>query len=242
MTKITNLNDIKEISGILNIKEIISCYEEKEFLAKLRTEATAKKIPIADDAVGFLLEVICLLKKPCNILEIGCGNGYSTYFLIKKLGNKSNYTGIDLNKERLETAKKFIKMQFNLEINKDNSYTNSTNMANQIKFLNGNALKIIPALDQKFDFIFIDAAKFEYPEYIKSLMEGKLSENSIVVADNIFYGDKIFQTQVSKHDQNSVKGLRQYIEFITTSSYFENHFLNIGDGIALSFYNKKNKN
>jgi predicted O-methyltransferase YrrM len=228
------------MDDILKIKEIRFCHDEKELLAKLRAEAIAKKIPIIDDATGFLLEVICLLKKPENILEIGCGIGYSTYFLIKKLGNKSNYTGIDLNKERLETAQKFIKMQFNLEINKDNSYPDSINGTNQIKFLNGNALKIIPTLDQKFDFVFIDAAKYEYPEYIRSLMGGKLSENAAVVADNIFYDDKIFQTQVLKHDQNSVTGLREYIEFITTSGYFENHLLNIGDGIALSFYNKKN--
>jgi predicted O-methyltransferase YrrM len=230
------------MDDILKIKEIRFCHDEKELLAKLRAEATDKKIPIIDDATGFLLEALCLIKKPENILEVGCGTGYSTYFLIKKLENESNYTGIDLNKERLETAKKFIKMQFNLEINKDNSYPDSINRTDRIKFLNGNALKIIPALDQKFDFVFIDAAKYEYPEYIKSLMEGKLSENSIVIADNIFYDDKIFKTQVSKHDQNSVTGLREYIEIITTSDYFENYFLNIGDGIALSFYNKKTKN
>ncbi len=230
------------MDDILKIKEIRSCHEEKELLAKLRAEATAKKIPIIDDATGFLLEAICLLKKPENILEIGCGTGYSTYFLIKNLGNNSNYTGIDLNKERLETAQKFIKMQFNLEINKDNSYPNSIDITNQVKFLNGNALKIIPTLDQQFDFVFIDAAKCEYPEYIRSLMGGKLSKNAVVIADNIFYSDKIFLTQVSKHDQNSVTGLREYIELITTSDYFENHFLNIGDGIALSFYNKKTKN
>ncbi len=230
------------MDDILKIKEIRFCHDEKELLAKLRAEAAAKKIPIIDDATGFLLEALCLIKKPENILEVGCGTGYSTYFLIKKLGNESNYTGIDLNKERLETAKKFIKMQFNLEINRDNSYPDSISRTDRIKFLNGNALKIIPALDQKFDFVFIDAAKYEYPEYIKSLMEGKLSENSIVIADNIFYDDKIFKTQVSKHDQNSVTGLREYIEIITASDYFENYFLNIGDGIALSFYNKKTKN
>ena len=217
------------MDDILKIKEIISCHEEKEFLAKLRAEATAKKIPIIDDSVGFLLEVICLLKKPKNILEIGCGTGYSTYFLIKNLVNNSNYTGIDLNKERLETVQKFIGKLF---INNDN--------LKRLKFLHGDALKIIPTLDQKFDFIFIDAAKYEYPEYIKSLMKGKLSKNSAVIADNIFYSNKIFLTQVSKHDQNSVIGLRKYIEIITTNDYFENHFLNIGDGIAISFYDGKN--
>lgn len=228
------------MDDISKIKEIRSCHEEKEFLAKLRSEATSKKIPIIDDSVGFLLEAICLLKKPENTLEIGCGTGYSTYFLIKNLVNNSNYTGIDLNKERLETAQKFIKMQFNFKINKDKSYQSSINGTNQVKFLHGNALKIIPTLDQKFDFVFIDAAKNEYPEYIRSLMDGKLSKNAVVIADNIFYSDKIFLTQVSKHDQNSVTGLREYIELITTCGYFENHFLNIGDGITLSFYNKKN--
>ncbi len=83
--------------------------------------------------------------------------------------------------------------------------------------------------------VFIDAAKHEYPQYIKSLLE-KLEKNALVIADNIFYDGKIFMENTSKHDTNSIKGIKEYIDFITGSSYFQSHFLDIGDGIAVSFY------
>ena len=165
----------------------------------------------------------CLLVKPKNILEIGCGTGYSSYFIIKNLGNDSSYTGIDLNKGRLAIAQEFIKRSF------------PEKPGGKIQFYAGNALKIIPALNQKFDMVFIDAAKHEYPQYIESLLD-KLEKNALVIADNIFYDGKIFIENTSKHDSNSIKGIKEYIDFITSSSYFQSHFLDIGDGIAVSFY------
>ena len=167
--------------------------------------------------------MVCLLVKPKSILEIGCGSGYSTYFLIRNLPDGSSYNGIDLNKERLAIAKEFIK----------NSFPEKSN--GKIQFYAGNALRIIPALNQKFDMVFIDAAKHEYPQYIKNLLE-KLENNALVIADNIFYDGKIFKKITSKHDSNSIRGIKEYIDFITSSSYFQNHFLDIGDGVAVSFY------
>jgi len=167
--------------------------------------------------------MVCLLVKPKSILEIGCGSGYSTYFLIRNLPYGSSYNGIDLNKERITVAQEFIK----------NSFPKKTD--EKIQFYEGNALKIIPTLNQKFDMIFIDAAKYEYPMYIKSLAD-KLEKNALVIADNIFYDGKIFMENTSKHDTNSIKGIKEYIDFITSSSYFQSHFLDIGDGIAVSFY------
>jgi len=168
----------------------------------------------------------CLLVKPKSILEIGCGSGYSTYFLIRSLPDGSSYNGIDLNKERLAIAQEFIKSSF------------PEKSSRKIRFYAGNALKIIPALNQKFNMVFIDAAKHEYPQYIKSLLE-KLENNAVVIADNIFYDGKIFKKNTSKHDTNSIKGIKEYIDFITSSSYFQSHFLDIGDGIAVSIFLSK---
>jgi predicted O-methyltransferase YrrM len=208
---------VNEINLALAVKN------EKELLAKLRVEATSKKIPIIDYETGTVLELICFIKKPKNILEIGCGTGYSSYFIIKNLGNDSSYTGLDLNKERLAIAQEFLKSTF------------PEKPGGKIQFYAGNALKIIPTLNQKFDMVFIDAAKHEYLQYIKSLLD-KLEKNAFVIADNIFYDGKIFMENTSKHDTNSIKGIKEYIDFITSSSYFQSHFLDLGDGIAVSLY------
>ena len=201
--------------------EIQNLNKERKLLSALRKEAALKKIPIIDISAGRFLELICVLENPDSILEVGCGTGFSSYFLIKNLEG-GHYTGIDLNRERIGKAKKFIGSLF---------------PEKKINFLAGNALKIIPELRGKFDLVFIDGAKFEYPRYIRAL-ETKLKPGALIIADNIFYGNKIFKDKIRKHDQNSVNGIREYISYIIKSSGFVNYFFDIGDGLSVTKFIK----
>ncbi|HJX02187.1 MAG TPA: class I SAM-dependent methyltransferase [Candidatus Humimicrobiaceae bacterium] len=201
------------------IKDLIA---EKKLLRRLQKEAALKKIPIIDITAGRLLELVCILVRPKNILEIGCGTGFSTYFLVKNLKGGS-YTGIDLNKERAGAAKKFLVNKFPQE---------------KIRFLNGNALKIIPDLKSKFDLVFIDAAKYEYPLYIKAI-EDKIKPGAIIIADNIFYGGKIFKKEISRHDSQSINGIKEYINYISNSRCFRSYFIDVGDGLSVTEFLKK---
>jgi len=201
--------------------EIQNLNKERKLLSALRKEAALKKIPIIDISTGRFLELICVLENPDSILEVGCGTGFSSYFLIKSLRG-GYYTGIDLNRERIGKAKKFISSLF---------------PEKKINFLAGSALKIIPELRDKFDLVFIDGAKFEYPRYIRAL-ETKLKPGALIIADNIFYGNKIFKDKIRKHDQNSVNGIREYISYIIKSSGFVNYFFDIGDGLSVTKFIK----
>ncbi|HEY4663023.1 MAG TPA: hypothetical protein VIH07_05030, partial [Candidatus Humimicrobiaceae bacterium] len=95
-----------------------------------------------------------------------------------------------------------------------------------------------PDLKDKFDLVFIDAAKYEYLLYIKAI-ENKLKPGAIVVADNIFYGDKIFKKEISKHDSKSVNGIKEYIDYVSSSRGFSSHFFDVGDGISITEFFKK---
>ncbi len=88
--------------------------------------------------------------------------------------------------------------------------------------------------------VFIDAAKYQYPYYLEAL-RGKLNTGCAIIADNIFYSGKIFREEILKHDANSVAGLTEYLEIITGESAFKTSLFNIGDGIALSLYNKDSR-
>ncbi len=195
--------------------------EERKLLDNLAEDARRKKIPVVDKTTGRFLELVCLIKNPKNILEIGCGIGFSSYFLVKNLGSGS-YTGIDLNKKRLEKAENFLKTKFN-----------SVNLS----FLNGNALEIIPGLKGEFDLVFIDGAKLEYPFYFKAI-EDKLGDRAIIIADNILYKNKVLEEKVNRHDLNSVNGIREYIRYIKTKKFFKSYFFDIGDGISVSEFFK----
>ena len=239
-----------------------SFFNESDLLKKIRTDAESKKIPILSYNSARFLEALCFVKNPESILEIGCGIGYSSYFLIKNFKNllesedsilknslkilKNNnandnignsnkncliYTGIDMNKERLKEASFFIERMFP-EFNK---YKNI-----KIEFICSNILKIIDKIKTFYDMVFIDAAKFEYGIYIKSI-EKNLKNGSVVIADNIFYSNKIYSKEISKHDKNSVNGIKEYLSYIYTNPYFNTALFDIGDGLSVSVYNKFSK-
>jgi len=206
------------------MKDLDEILCEKEHLEDLSKISKKNKVPIVDHEVGRLLETLVFLKNPKNILEIGCGEGYSSYFLAKNL-KKAEFNAIDLNNKRLMKAKEFINATFP----KLNSH-----------FYSGNALKIIPDLESKFDFVFIDAAKFEYPCYLEALME-KLKKNALIIADNIFCDEKIFSRFVKDHDKNSIEGLKKYIKLVQNSKIFETRFIDLGDGVSISIFKKIKK-
>ena len=94
------------------------------------------------------------------------------------MAESSSYTGIDMNRQRLEDAQELINRHFP---EKNHS------------FLWGNALKLTPELEGIFDMVFIDAAKFEYPLYLEAV-SGNIKEGSVIIADDIFstlMGDKV---------------------------------------------------
>ncbi len=205
------------------MKELKDFISERTSLKEIAEASLKEKVPVITNEVGRLIETIVFLIQPESLLEIGCGEGYSTYYMVKNLG-KGSYCGIDLNKKRLEQAKNFITASFPKK--------NTT-------FIHGNALRLIPELSDNFDFVFIDAAKYEYLNYLK-LLQNKLNDNAVIIADNVFFSEKIFSNYVKEHDKNSVKGLKDFIKFINNNNLFKTIFLDIGDGVSVSI-NKKNK-
>lgn len=199
------------------MKELENFLSEKESLKKIAESSKNNKVPVVSNDVGRLLETIIFLKQPENLLEIGCGEGYSTYYIIKNLESGS-YLGIDLNKKRLEKAEKFISSNF---------------PEKKASFIHGNALKIIPELNTCFDVVFIDAAKYEYLRYFESIRK-KLNKNALIIADNVFFNEKIFLNYVKEHDRNSVNGIKDFIRFISESNLLKTIFLDIGDGVSIS--------
>lgn len=206
--KNTQITQIDLIQGYL---------EEKKFLDKYKEEAILNKIPVISQNAGQFLSFFSILKKPRSILEIGCGIGYSTYFLLKDRQNLE-YVGIDLNEDRINIARKKLKDKFK---------------NNKLRFIAGNAIEVLKDLDLKADFVFIDAAKHEYPDYLKSLL-GKVEKHGFIIADNIFYRGKVFESKVNKHDKNSVYGIREYLRLISNKINFNSYLYNIDDGISIS--------
>ena len=118
---------------------------------------------------GRLLSMISKLIQPKNILEIGTYTGYSALCLAEGLSSKGKIITIDKNEE-LETLQ--------------NKYFKKSGFRNQIEQKVGNALEIIPKIDEKFDLVFIDADKSNYVNYFH-LIIGKMNSGGIILSDNV---------------------------------------------------------
>jgi predicted O-methyltransferase YrrM len=196
--------------------------EQMSLVESLQGHADAGKIPVVGKSTGYFLGFMVRLARPGNILEIGCGNGFSSYFIVKNMPGGSSYTGIDLNRQRLEDARDLIGSHF---------------PDSDCCFICGNALQVVPELSLTFDLVFIDAAKFEYPGYLEAV-KGKIKKGSLIIADDIFCKKKIFLKNVPTHYKNSVRGLRKYLESTGPGTGFNTEMLDVDGGLAVSIYGK----
>ena len=164
-------------------------------------EKTAKKYWYIDRETAEFL--VTLVKG--NVLQIGSSNGYSTIWLSTKADKV-------ISIERMED-------RYNLALENFKGIDNI-----DLKF--GDAKEIIPILDEKFDFVFIDAQKSEYLTYFKMVLP-LLNKNAIVVADNtISHKEKMldFIEEVKKYNYEH-KEIRKGLIIVSFSQVFLNFFL-----------------
>lgn len=97
----------------------------------------------------------------------------------------------------------------------------------------GDAVEILPTLTNKYDVIFIDAAKGKYPFFLSEALRMS-HEGTIIIADNVLYKGYVM-SDYNKHKQRTaVRNLREYIAEITNNEHLETEILEIGDGLAIS--------
>ncbi len=164
---------------------------------------------------GRLLSLISKLIKPKSILEIGTYTGYSTLCLLEGLEKKGFIHTIDHNEELLNIQNKFFER---------------AKVSNRIKQYTGDAKKIIKNLKVKFDLIFIDADKENYPLYY-DLVFDKLKSGGIIIADNILWSGKILE-KVEKDDY-ATQSIINFNNKIKNDERVEKIILPIRDGLSL---------
>ena len=107
-------------------------------------------------------------------------------------------------------------------------------VAEKINILEGDAVEILPTLTEKYDMVFIDAAKGKYPFFLKEALRMLNEDNGVILADNILYKGYIM-SDYNKHKQRTaVRNLRQYIKDVTENENLETEILEVGDGLAVS--------
>ncbi|MCL2641934.1 MAG: class I SAM-dependent methyltransferase [Candidatus Bathyarchaeota archaeon] len=175
-----------------------------QLLKEIADIAVVEFLPIVGPARGKVLSEETKKAKPKRVLEIGTFIGYSTILIARELEKNSQLITIEEHLTETEVAKNNL-AQAELDVN--------------VQIINGDAIEIIPTLTDKFDFVFLDAAKEEYFHYLQ-LIEDKLEKGAILVADNAGK----FATE-----------MKDYLDYVRTSNKYQSHYISISDdGLEIS--------
>ena len=190
----------------------------KQELEKIKQKALEEHIPIIMDDTLDVVDKILKEIKPKRILEIGTAVGYSAICFVKYLEEDGRIDTIEREHERVEEAKENIK---------------KAEVETRINILEGDAVEILPTLNEKYDVVFIDAAKGKYPFFLKEALR-MLKDNGVILADNILYKGYVM-SDYNKHKQRTaVRNLREYIKEVTENKNLQTEILEVGDGLAIS--------
>jgi caffeoyl-CoA O-methyltransferase len=163
---------------------------------------------------GSVLEMISCMIRPKQILEVGTFMGYSALCLAKGLTEDGLLHTIELNKEDAEKAR---------------SYFDKSSLGRKIILHTGNALEVIPTLNEKWDLVFIDADKPGYIEYF-NLVLPQVRKNGFILADNIFFHGQVFEKPPKG---KNAKSIQAFNEFIRGRTDIEKVVLTLRDGLYL---------
>lgn len=194
----------------------------KKELELIKQKSLQEHIPIImDDTLEYIYQLYSK-QKISSILEIGTAVGYSAICFTEFLNNDGKIDTIERDEQRVEEAKENIR---------------KAEVENRINILQGDAVEILPQINNKYDMIFIDAAKGKYPFFLEHALR-LLKKNGIILADNILYKGYVM-SDYNKHKQRTaVRNLREYIKEVTENSNLETKILEIGDGLAVTKFKK----
>jgi predicted O-methyltransferase YrrM len=192
---------------------------EPELLQKLNRETHQKILQprmLSGHLQGRVLSLISKLTNPKYILEIGTYTGYSALCLAEGMQREGKLHTIDINEELKAFQRK---------------YFDQSEYGEQIVQHTGNALDLIPKLEENFDLVFIDADKENYCSYFELALP-KMNPGGLILADNVLWSGKVIEELDTKDEET--KGLLAYNEMANQDTRVESVLLPIRDGVMVS--------
>ena len=186
----------------------------------IEKEALADGVPIIRKEMGNLLKVLLLLKQPQKILEVGTAVGYSSILMSENMPKTCRITTSENYEKRIPVAKNNFKRAGKEEV---------------ITLLEGDAMDILKELDGTYDFIFMDAAKGQYINFLPELLR-LMPAGGLLISDNVLQEGDIVESRygVTRRNRTIHTRMREYIYTLTHAEQLETSIVPIGDGITLS--------
>lgn len=202
--------------------------EEKyiKILEEIKENAIKNHVPILQDVSLDLILMVLKIKKPNKILEIGTAVGYSSILFSNTLsGENPKIKTIELKENMYNQAIENIEKM---------------GLSDKIEVIHSDATTYLETLDeniQKYDVIFIDAAKGQYMNYLKEALR-LLNKEGIIIADNVLFKGRTLGGYNEHRHRTATTRLREYLAEVENNPNLDSTLFKIGDGVAISILKK----
>ena len=193
--------------------------EEGDLLSALNRDANVNLLRprmLSGHLQGRILKMFCRMIRPRRVLEIGTYTSYATLCMAEGMEEGALIHTIEINDEMED----FIMKYLSRSLHKD-----------KIKVHFGDAMEIIPRLDETFDMVFIDADKRLYRDYYELVLP-RLKSGGFILADNTLWDGKVLIDKPESNDYQTI-AIKAFNDFIATDNRIEKVILPLRDGLTL---------
>lgn len=189
-------------------------------LEEMERFAKETNVPIIRKEMEGFLRTMVEIKQPKRILELGCAIGYSAILMSEYMPKDCKITTIENYDKRIPIATEYI----NRSVRKAD-----------INLIFGDALEEVPKLEKGFDFVFMDAAKAQYINFLPSVLE-VMNKGGILIADNVLQEGDLVESKftVTRRNRTIHKRIREFLYEVKNNEQLTTSVIPIGDGITLS--------
>ena len=194
------------------------------YLNELERYAKKTNVPIIRTEMQSLVKCLLTMKEPKEILEVGTAIGFSA-LLMSEYGPKDcHITTIEKYEKRIPLAKENFK-----KAGKEESIT----------LLEGDAVDILQTLEGTYDFIFMDAAKGQYINFLPDILR-LLKVGGLLISDNVLQDGDIIESRfaVTRRNRTIHARMREYLYELKHHADLETVILPVGDGVTISVRRK----
>lgn len=192
--------------------------DESELLQELNRETHLKILyprMLSGHFQGRLLSFFANMIRPSRILEVGTYTGYATICLAEGLAQHGKIVSLEKDAELEYIARKYWK---------------TAKIEDKIELHIGNALEIIPTLNEEWDLVFLDADKENYENYYHLILP-QLRVGGIILADNVLWSGKV--TDIQTYSDKDTKSIDRFNKMVKEDPSVECVLLPVRDGIMM---------
>jgi len=188
--------------------------ERDQVLEDMERYAVERNFPIVGPLVGRFLYLLAQAIQARRVLELGSGFGYSAYWFAKATARDSEVICTEGNMENARRAEEYLRRG---------------GIAGKVKFLVGDALKLIDDIDGQFDIVFNDIEKHQYPRAFRKVLP-RLRKGGLLISDNVLRDGKI----LDRKPEAGTAGILTYNRLIYSSRELFSTIIPLRDGVSVS--------